>query len=307
MTIDLSIVVPVYNSEKSLPNLVDRLSSVLKPGFSIEIILVDDGSRDRSTEVAKEIAERNSEVKVISFMKNFGQINALMAGLRESRGRICVTIDDDLQNPPEEIPNMIKEIENGNDFVFGVPKMMMQNVQRRTASNLTIKLSEYLLGKPKELQTSSFIALHTSLVREMVRYDGPYPYLAGLIFRSSTKGKHILVDHKSREFGVSQYSLKKLVSLWLNGVTNFSVLPLRLAALFGFITAVFGFIITFFLILQAILFGRMLPGWLSTISCFALLSGVQLVALGLLGEYIGRAFMLLNRSPQYVIREKINC
>jgi len=303
----ISVVVPVYNSQATLVELIERVSKVLAPVGPFEIILVNDGSRDRSADVCRKLALGNEFVKFISFFRNFGQASAILAGLREARGSVCVIMDDDLQNPPEEILKLLEGIDNGFDFAFGVTPRPSQSLFRLLASKLTFKMADLMLDKPRGLYHSSFLALRQEVVRQIVHYDGPYPYLAGLIFRVSHHGTNVMVRNDERKQGQSQYSLVKLIKLWINSFTSFSVVPLRVAGLVGSLISLSGFILLGVLVVQRLFYGRFLTGWISLLGASLIFSGVQLLALGLLGEYLGRGFMLLNKSPQYSIREKLNC
>jgi glycosyltransferase involved in cell wall biosynthesis len=304
----ISVVIPVYNSEKTLEKLVGRLSAVLSSLGPFEIILVDDGSRDQSYSIAKRLAQAQSSVKFIALFKNFGQIGALFAGMSQVEGEVCVIMDDDLQNPPEEIPKLLQKLTEENyDFVYGFPETMKQAFWREMGSRFTNKMSEFLFDKPATLYPTTFIAMRAAVVREVIRYDGPYPYLAGQIFRFTHRGCNVVVRHEARKHGRSQYNLKKLLKLWLNGMTNFSIIPLRVSTGTGVVAVGIGFLYLMWLLIQKIFFHDFLEGWLSLVGVVVILSGLQLIFLGVLGEYIGRIFMFLNRTPQYVIRETFNC
>lgn len=305
--VDLSLVVPVYNSEKTLDELVSRIKAEFKNDLSFEIILVNDGSKDRSADVAKRLALQDRSVKFVSFLKNFGQPSALFAGFREAEGDVCVILDDDLQNPPEEIRKLLAQLEQGFDFVFGVSELRQQGLFRALASWLTFKMAHFLFDMPRHIYPSSFLAMNRRVVEEVIKYEGPYPYLSGLIFRVSLNGASIPVKQDPRKVGRSQYSFGKLIRLWLNGFTNFSIVPLRISSLIGACVAFAGFSFLGFIVVQKLFFGDFMPGWTSILGSVLLFSGIQLLAVGILGEYAGRIFMLLNKSPQYCVREKINC
>ncbi len=304
----LSIVVPIYNSEKSIKELHQKLEEEVFSKYSGNLILVNDGSSDNSHILCKELAEKYPDrVKYILFHKNFGQINALMCGLREVNSEVCVLMDDDLQNPPSEVKKLVEAIDDGFDFAYGVSDEIRADNFRIFGSRITNKLLEFFLGKPKGLYPSSFMSLSAGMVERIIDYDGPYPYIAGLLFRISHNGTNVKVEHKERKYGKSQYNIRRLVSLWLRGMTNFSVVPLRITSFFGFITATLGFLIILYLLISRILLQEYLSGWFSTIAVILVFCGIQLVALGILGEYVGRIFMLMNKSPQYSVREKYNC
>lgn len=302
----ISVVVPVYNSEETIHDLVDQVVPVVAQYGQYEIILVNDGSSDRSAEVMRTVAEKNNNVITISFFRNFGQISAIMAGLRHSHGKIVVIMDDDLQNPPQEIKKLVAALGENNDFVFGISQETTQAHHRRFYSWIAKRLSDLLIKKPKDLYHSSFLAMSGELAAEVCRYDGPYPFLAGLIFRISNKGASVLVNSAPRRLGVSGYNFRKLLSLWLNSMTNFSIVPLRISSVLGVFTATIGFVVLAYLIVRKVMYGDFLSGWPSLFGATLLFSGIQLVAIGTIGEYMGRSFMVLNKTPQYVIKEKMN-
>jgi len=304
---EISIVVPVYNSEKTVGELVRRMNEQLRDAAH-EFILVDDGSRDQSYQVCRRLAETDPRVKLIAFFRNYGQLSAIMAGLRAASGAIIVVMDDDMQNPPEEVHKLIATIRNGYDFVFGTPAgKMQQSLGRRLGSYLNLKTSEYLFGKPKGMYASSYYAITRTLACEIVKYDGPYPYISGFIFRTTSNGCNVPVEHLPRASGRSGYTFSRLFGLWLRGFTNFSVVPLRLSMLLGLSTAAAGSLFLIYILVRKVLgWDQITAGWTSTIGTTLLCSGVQLLCLGMLGEYVGRIFLLLNKKPQYSIRETWN-
>lgn len=306
-TTEISIVVPVYNSEGTLEELVQSLIGAFQGRLQFEIILVNDGSRDNSHQVCKNLSLRHPFVKYLCFYKNFGQINALMAGLNEATGRVAVIMDDDLQNPPSEVIKLYNAIHEGRDFAYGVPEKTLSDGYRAWGTKLNFWMAKVLLGKPEHIFPTSFLAMTDDLVKNIIQYRGPYPYLAGLIFRITTNGVNVTVAHSPRKKGTSTYTFGKLLKLWLNGFTNFSVLPLRVASLLGFVVSICGFCLLIFLGLSKLFFSDYLSGWVSIIGGILLFSGLQLIALGLLGEYLGRVFMVLNQAPQFAVRERYNC
>lgn len=303
----ISVVVPVYNSEKTIAELVNRLTSELKRYDSFEIFLVNDGSRDNVLGVCKSLATQFAHVKVISFYRNFGQISALMCGLSRASGDVCVIIDDDLQYLPEDIHSLISPILSGSsDFVFGISPTLQYSLFRNATSKLVQKINVLTIKKPSEIQTSSFLAFSKQVNQAIVQYDGPFPHIAGLIFRITANGQNVTVTHHGRSHGRSQYRLRKLILLWLSSVTNFSIFPLRLSAGLGFLMAVFGFLSIAAILVKHLFWGHFMSGWASTISLFMMFSGVQMIALGLIGEYVGRTYMILNKTPLYAVKETYN-
>jgi undecaprenyl-phosphate 4-deoxy-4-formamido-L-arabinose transferase len=306
---DVTIVVPVYNSESTIQRLVEELKDELSPKCSYEVVLVNDGSTDKSYEVCRQMAMRDSNIKFISLFKNFGQTNAIMAGLREANGEIIVVMDDDLQNPPSEIHKLLDAIHRGYDFVFGAPiGKAQQTLGRRLGSYVNFKMAEIVFKKPRGLYPSSYYAIRKSVVREVVKYDGPFPYISGFMFRVTNNGCNVSVQHNPRAHGKSGYGLRKLILLWLSGFTNFSILPLRLSTFMGAVSAIAGFAFLLFIVVRKLLMPDViLSGWTSVVGIVLAFAGIQLLALGMLGEYVGRIFLIINRNPQYTIREKYNC
>ena len=236
-------------------------------------------------------------------------VERLLAGLRAADGEIVIVMDDDLQNPPEEAHKLLSAIREGHDFVFGTPiGKMQQSLGRKLGSYLNRKMSEVLFGKAKGLYASSYYAITQQLARAIVKYDGPYPYISGLIFRTTSSGCNVPVEHHPRRHGQSGYTLAELIGLWMRGLTNFSVLPLRLSMLVGLTATVIGMtVLAYILLLKIFAWEQVSIGWTSTIGTILLSSGVQLFSLGMLGEYVGRIFLLLNKQPQYTIKEMFNC
>jgi len=236
----ISIVIPVYNSEKTIGELVGQLELQLRPMLDIDIILVNDGSTDRSFQVLEGLSRKYDNVRALNLSRNFGQHNATMAGLNYAKGEYAVTMDDDLQHPAAEIFKLIAEIDKGHDVVYGeYPKN--EGFFRNAGSMANSLMMEIMIGKPRGLRFSSFRIIRSFVVKEMVRYDAPYPYLDGLILRITRNIGTVKVEHRERENGRSNYTIKKLLSLWMNGFLNFSILPLRLFAYIGIVFALVGF------------------------------------------------------------------
>jgi polyisoprenyl-phosphate glycosyltransferase len=304
----VTVVVPVFNSAGTIAEVVERVNVALNE-YQHNFVLVNDGSTDGSYEVCLRMAESDPRIGFISFFRNYGQLSAILAGLRAADGEIVIVMDDDLQNPPEEAPKLLAAIQQGYDFVFGKPiGRMQQSLGRRLGSYLNRKMSEVVFNKPKGLYASSYYAITQRLAQAIVRYDGPYPYISGFIFRTTSNGCNVAVEHHPRKRGESGYTLTKLIGLWLRGLTNFSVVPLRLSMLVGFTASLIGLVVLFYILLLKIYaWDQVSAGWTSTIGTVLLSSGVQLFSLGVLGEYVGRIFLLLNKQPQYTVREMFNC
>lgn len=301
--VDVSVVVPVYNSDDTLDSLIMRLEAVFsETGRSFEVVFVDDGSMDGSWPTLERMqASRAERVTAVQLMRNFGQHNALMCGFRHCRGAYVITMDDDLQNPPEEIPRLLHAIEAGNlDLVYGVEA----NKQHEDWRNLGSAVTRYFYRTVFKSQVSptSFRVIRRSLVDSVLTYDLNYTYVDGLLAWNTQRVGTVEVAHHARESGRSGYSLSKLLLLAFNLFTNFSLLPLQFVSLCGFLAALAGFAVGGFYVAQYFLANIAVPGFGSIIVAVLVLGGMQLLALGIMGEYLGRLHINVNRKPQYTVR-----
>jgi glycosyltransferase involved in cell wall biosynthesis len=303
--VGLSIVVPVYRGATTIGRLVDALS-LLQPVGGLEIVLVNDGSPDNSGDVCRAIAATASlPVTYLEHARNFGEHNAVMTGLRHARGAYAITMDDDLQNPPEEVVKLYNHARLGGwDVVYTRYAEKKHEGWRNLGSRFANKVADALLDKPKGLYLSSFRCMSALVVREVARYRGPYPYIDGLIMQVTQRIDSIEVMHLARAEGRSNYTIKRLISLWSNLATNFSVLPLRLATFAGVAMGIIGLAAAVLVVLEALITGTP-SGWASSMTTTLLVAGVQFLILGVLGEYVGRAFLSANGKPQGVVRELI--
>jgi undecaprenyl-phosphate 4-deoxy-4-formamido-L-arabinose transferase len=298
----LSIVVPVYNGSGTVPTLVKELANLAVPGGH-EIVLVNDGSPDNSLAVCREICRQTAvAVTVVDLARNFGEHNAVMAGLGVARGRYIITMDDDLQNPPGEVVRLWRYAsDNDLDVVYTYYARKQHEGWRNAGSRLTNYLAGFLVDKPRGVYLSSFRCISAFVARTVTRHAGPYPYIDGLIMQVTRSIGSLQVEHLPRSQGRSNYTLRKLLRLFLSMFLNFSVIPLRAASIIGMVTACLGVIGLVLVIIEG-LRGGTPTGWASTMSVILTISGVQLVVLGLIGEYLGRMFLTVNRKPQFVIR-----
>ena len=303
----LSLVIPVYGSEPVLPELVRRLQAMFdqqgRPSGDYELILVCDCSPDRSWAVIRSLAKQYPWVRGILLRMNAGQHNALMAGFSKARGHVIVTMDDDLQHAPEDIPLLLAELAQGRDMVYARFKSRKHAGWKVAGSRLNDLVAGYLMNKPKGLYLSPFRAMTADIRDDILRYQGPYVYVDGLILSVTRNIGTVDVDHHERYAGDSGYSLRKSISLWLKMATNFSIVPLRITSFVGLCFAGVGFVLALVLIIQKLTLDRMPIGWSSLIVTVLIVGGVQLLALGMLGEYLGRVLLILNSRPQYVVGE----
>ncbi len=302
--VDISVVVPVYRSADTLREVVRRLRAVLDGcRRSYEIIFVDDSSPDDSWKVLLDLQRENAHrIVLVQLMRNFGQHNALMCGFRHSRGRFVLTMDDDLQNPPEEIPRLLSAIEgSGNDLVYGVPDLKKHHAVRNAGSALVTAFYRRVFRSA--VQPTSFRIVRRELVDAVLSYALNYTFIDGLLAWNTQRIGEVTVEHHERAVGRSGYSAGKLLVLALNLFTNFSLLPLQAVSLLGFIAASGGLMVGAYYLIAYLAAAISVPGYASTITAILVLGGIQLLALGVIGEYLGRLHLNVNRKPQYTVRK----
>lgn len=303
----ISFVIPCYGSEKTIAIVVNDILETMKSlSYEYEIIAVNDSSPDNVWLKIKELSQQYSFIKAISFAKNFGQHAALMSGYRIADGDYVVTLDDDGQTPVNEVQNLINKIEEGYDVVYAYYPKRKDNTFRKFGTWLNNLMSEKLIGKPKGVHFTSYFIMRKFVCNELVRYNNPYPYIWGLVARTTKNITNTPIHHQEREEGKSGYTLKKLMSLWMNGFTAFSVVPLRIATLLGIVIAFLSFLFIIYLIVSKLMNPDMAAGYASTMSVILFIGGVIMILIGMLGEYIGRIYISINNSPQYVIKDKMN-
>ncbi|HEY9035325.1 MAG TPA: glycosyltransferase family 2 protein [Pseudomonadales bacterium] len=300
----LSIVVPVYNGAASVPTLVKALSQLDVPG-GMEIILVNDHSPDHSLAVCQQLcSEYKTPITVINLSRNFGEHNAVMAGLSQARGEYIITMDDDLQNPPEEVIKLWQHALNGQfDVVYSRYSHREYNAWRNWGSSIANRCADLLIDKPKGLYLSSFRCLSAFAVQSILTHTGPFPYIDGLLMQVTHNIDSIEVQHLPRYEGQSNYTLRRLIGLALSMFLNFSIIPLHIATTMGLIMGALGMLGVIAVILEWLISGTGVAGWASLMAGMLLIAGVQLTMLGVIGEYLGRLFLTTNGKPQFVIRD----
>lgn len=304
----VSFVIPCYRSEHTLPHVVAEIDETMRKldRYEYEIILVNDSSPDNTFGVIRKLCAEKNNVKGINFARNFGQHAALMAGLRHSAGDYVVCLDDDGQTPADEVDRLLDKLEEGYDAVYAKYEHKRHSAFRNLGSKVNELMTRILLEKPADLYVSSYFAVQRFVVEDMIRYENSYPYVIGLVLRATKNITNVVVNHRDREEGSSGYTLKKLLGLWFNGFTAFSVKPLRIATAAGAVFACLGFVYGLYTIIKRLVNPAVPMGFSSTMSAIVFFGGMIMLMLGLIGEYIGRIYISLNNSPQYVIRERIN-
>ncbi|MGN0403302.1 MAG: glycosyltransferase family 2 protein [Acetatifactor sp.] len=304
----VSFVIPCYRSEHTLPRVVAEIEEKMKSlnRFEYDIFLVNDCSPDDTLGTIKKLCEGHDYIRGISFSRNFGQHSALMAGLRYSDGDYVVCLDDDGQTPADEVDKLLDKLEEGYDAVYAKYEHKRHSAFRNLGSRVNELMTRIMLGKPKELYVSSYFAVKRFVVNDMIKYENSYPYVIGLVLRATKNITNVVVNHRDREEGSSGYTLKKLLGLWFNGFTAFSVKPLRVATGLGGLSAMLGFLYGIYTVIKRFVNPDVPMGFSSLMAALVFFGGMIMLMLGLIGEYVGRIYISLNNSPQYVIREVIN-
>ena len=301
----VSIVIPCYQSEKIIENVVDEIIEVTSGLNIIEIILVDDGSPDQVWEKIETLTKKYDCVNGILFARNFGQHSALMAGYRMATGDFIVTMDDDGQSDPNGIRLLIDKIVEGYDVVYAKYPKFEKTAFRKFGSYMNRVMAESMIDKPKGIQANSFYIMRKFVKDEIIRYEHSYPYIGGLVFRATQNITEVEINHRNRAEGNSGYNLRKLLLLWLNGFTEFSIKPLRLASYIGILCSLVGFAIGIYSIIRRLLNPNILMGYSSLFAAITFIGGIIMMMMGMMGEYIGRIYISINCSPQYVIKTTI--
>ncbi len=304
----ISFVIPCYGSEKTIKLVTDEIIDVItnKTKFDYEIICVNDCSPDGVLTELLSLAKNNARIKVIDFAKNMNRPGAVMAGLNYSSGDYVVVMDDDGQCPMNEFMRLIEPLFNGYDVSMADYPKRKQSVFKDFGTNVNKLMTSWALERPKNIEFTNFMVMKRFVVDEIVKYKNPYPYMTGLILRVTQNITNVTMEERNRYEGKTNFTFKKMIQLWMNGITAFSIKPLRLSSFAGFIFAFIGFVYGIFVVLNKILSPDVSVGWSSIIAILLVIGGLLLLMLGIIGEYIGRIYISINNSPQYVIKQMIN-
>ncbi len=304
----VSFIIPCYRSAKTIGGVIAEIDDIMgtMKEYSHEIILVNDCSPDDTFEVIRDICAGRKDITGVNLARNFGQHAALMAGFHYVHGDYVVCLDDDGQTPANQVGRLLQALENGYDAVYARYEHKQHSFFRNFGSKINDWMARVMLGKPKELYLSSYFAVKRFIVDEMLRYMNPYPYVIGLVLRATNNITNVAVDHREREIGTSGYTIGKLFALWFNGFTAFSIKPLRVATFIGGFSAVVGFLYGIYTIIKKLINPNVVIGFSSLMSAIVFFGGIMMLMLGIIGEYIGRIYISMNNSPQYVVRECIN-
>jgi len=308
---DLSVVVPVYRSEACLEALIAAVSDALDPtGREYEVVLVNDYSPDDSWAVIETLCQDNPNVIGVDLRRNFGQDNALITGLRLARGRYVAIMDDDLQHDPRDLPALLDKIEEGADAVYADFRTKRQKLWKNVGSWLNGKVAQWVINKPKGIYLSPYKIIRKEVVETICKYEGPDPYIDGLLFQVTSRIEQIPVEHHPRYAGRSTYTFWKSLRVSGRLMFSFSARPMRLVSWFGFFFAALGLLLAIVVILYRLFFPQDFPpnavGWASLMVALLVLSGIQMMFFGILGEYTGRTFLRVNNKPQTAIRQVLN-
>lgn len=305
----ISFIIPCYGSEKTVGIVIKEIDEVVSQNdkYDYEIIAVNDYSPDNVWSVLKKIAETNSKVKLINLAKNMNRPGALMAGMSKVTGDYIILMDDDGQCPMENLWDLIKPLEEGHDVSIAKYPTYKQSKFKSFGTIVNRKMTEIVMEKPKDLSFTNFSALKRYIVEEIKKYKNPYPYMTGLLLRTTSDIVNVEMEERERITGNTNFTFKKMLNLWINGFTAFSIKPLRISTVIGVITAALGFIYGLYIIIHKLfVHSSVLQGYSSMMAVLLFIGGIIMMMLGMIGEYIGRIYISINNSPQYIIKETVN-
>lgn len=305
----VSVIIPCYRSSKTIEKVVDEIRAVFKNQnkYEYEIVLINDGSPDNTFEVIRTICENDNNIIGVNLSRNFGQASAKMTGIQYADGDIIVYMDDDGQHPADGIIELADKVLEGYDVVYAHFKKKKHSLFKRITSNINKRVSVWVGTSKKGIYSSSFLAYSRFIADALKKYDSPFVSMGGYIMRITEKFANVEMDHRKRFEGESGYTLMKLVRLWMNSFTNFTIIPLRVASFIGISCSILGFSFGIFVIIRKILVPHIAAGYSSIIAVLLFIGGIIMIMLGMLGEYVGRIYMTISGAPQYYVRETINC
>jgi polyisoprenyl-phosphate glycosyltransferase len=304
--IKYSIVIPVYNSSKSIEILTKKIISVFKKiTTDYEIILIDDCSKDNSWKILKKLNSKNKKIKIIQLMKNFGQHNALMCGYNNAKGNYIISMDDDLQHPPEEIPRLIRKIKSNNyDAIIGKPKSKKHSLLKNLGSNILNNLYSIILNKPKNIKVGSFCIFSKFIIQKMITDKTPNPMTNALLFKNTNNVANLIIDHKKRKYGKTNYNLSRHIKIAYDLIINYSTIPLKIVSIIGIFFSLISFLGLIYIFYRALIGNIGLVGWASTILLVSFFGGMTLLSFGIVGEYLIRILQEASNQKQYITRKK---
>ena len=304
MHVDISIVIPVYNSASILNNLILKIEKAFEfKDYNYEVILINDGSSDNSWNILSVLAKKHKHLTIINLLKNYGQHNAIFCGFHYANGKYIVTIDDDLQNPPSEIHKLYEKIEEGYDVVFGRFYRKQHAGIRKLGTKIVGFLNNKIFDKPSGISLTNFRIIRQDVIKRIIQYKTTYPYIPGLVLLFSKKIGNTMVEHKKRGIGKSNYNFLKILKLVSTILFNYSSFPIRLFSIMGFVISILSFFVGIVYMIRNIFVGIEVQGWTTLIVLISFLGGFIILMLGMIGEYIGRMNNQISHSKSYTINE----
>lgn len=304
----ISFVIPCYGSENTIEAVIDEIIDIVsqKSEYDYEIIAVNDCSPDNVLDKLYYLSKNNKKVKVINFAKNMNRPGAVMAGLNYAKGDYVVVMDDDGQCPMNNFWQLLQPLLDGHDVSIASYPERKQSIFKDFGTLVNKKMTQFILDRPKDMQFTNFMVMKSYIVKEITNYKNPYPYYTGLLLRTTSDIINVQMDERERFSGSTTFTFGKMLGMWLNGLTAFSIKPLRLSSLVGVICAIIGFIFGIVTIIRKLVVPDISVGWSSIVSIILFIGGLIMLMLGMIGEYIGRIYISINNSPQYVVKETIN-
>lgn len=304
----ISFVIPCYGSENTIEQVVDEIINVVsqKSEYDYEILAINDCSPDNVLSKLFDLSKKNKKIKVINFAKNMNRPGAVMAGLNYAKGDYVVVMDDDGQCPMDNFWKLLQPLLDGHDVSIASYPERKQSWFKNFGTLVNKKMTQFILDRPKDMQFTNFMIMKSYIVKEIIKYKNPYPYYTGLLLRTTSDIVNVKMEERERISGNTTFTFSKMLGMWLNGLTAFSIKPLRLSSLIGVICAIIGFIFGIITIIRKLFIPNISVGWSSTVSIMLFIGGLIMLMLGMIGEYLGRIYISINNSPQYVVKETIN-